>query len=108
MSWWATRDYSSQRHHCLEAARHYKAALREQERAAAAHQQAQEALKATGASVVMDGRRVEHTSVRIQLPTEAVLSSANHAVGKTWQQFCVALEECPAVKAEVFNLLGCP
>lgn len=105
VSWWAERSLANQRHHVLEAVRVYQRAKVAHATAWLAHQAAETALAATGVTLTSNrlGYNADH---RLVLPTEAPLSAARCQVTRGWQGVCTALEECPAVLAEVFTMLG--
>lgn len=105
MSWWSNQPLSSQRHHCLEAARTYQRAKARFTVAWDAHQEALGKLKATGA-VLVYVRKPYDAEAEIRLPTQAALADAGGDVRRAWAAFTEALEECPAVQAEVFAGLG--
>lgn len=73
------------------------------------HEAAEKAAKALGVSVgTQVGASWQHVQreARVVLPTEALLSSCAAARTQASRNFHEALENCPAVMSEVFNMLG--
>lgn len=105
---------ASQRHHCLESARRLAAARKVQAIAWATHQAALAVLEATGVKLeakhgnglTWNERQHAERNVSLVLPTQAPLTAAVYQAGTAWREFCEALEQCPAVQAELFELLG--
>lgn len=107
MSWWTNQPLHSQRHHCLEAARKYIYARARHYKAWEAHEEALAKAKELGVTAVsIDRSRYTDGVARLLLPTEAKLTEAAGDRARASREFHEALEECPAVMAEVFAMLG--